>query len=106
MALMAPPLPLFPPSSFLPSSSSDDNVRRREEDGDGGDDGERREGDEAEPVDHHRRELTHQSTTVGREGRKGRNSWLPDGYSRIFRSYVFGPSGFWTMAPLRYTAVI
>ena len=20
--------------------------------------------------------------------------WLPDGYSRIFRSYVFGPSGF------------
>ena len=31
-------------------------------------------------------------------------SWLPDGYSQIFRSYVFGPSGFWTMAPLRYTA--
>ena len=32
--------------------------------------------------------------------------WLPDGYSRIFRSYVFGPlgSGFWTMAPLRCTA--
>ena len=28
-------------------------------------------------------------------------AWLPDGYSRIFRSYVFGPSGFWTMAPLR-----
>ena len=27
-------------------------------------------------------------------------AWLPDGYSRIFRSYVFGPSGFWTMAPL------
>ena len=23
--------------------------------------------------------------------------WLPDGYSQIFRSYVFGPSGFWTM---------
>ena len=22
--------------------------------------------------------------------------------SRILRSYVFGPSGFWTMAPLRY----
>ena len=29
---------------------------------------------------------------------------LPDGYSRIFRSYVFGPSGFWTMAPLRCAA--
>ena len=28
-------------------------------------------------------------------------SWLPDGYSQIFRSYVLGPSGFWTtMAPL------
>ena len=24
--------------------------------------------------------------------------------SQIFRSYVFGPSGFWTMAPLRYAA--
>ena len=31
-------------------------------------------------------------------------SWLPDGYNRILRSYVFGPSGFWTMAPLRYAA--
>ena len=31
-------------------------------------------------------------------------AWLPDGYSQIFRSYVFGPSGFWTMALLRYTA--
>ena len=30
--------------------------------------------------------------------------WLQDGYSQIFRSYVFGPSGFWTMAPLRYAA--
>ena len=30
--------------------------------------------------------------------------WLPDGYSQIFRSYVFGPSGFWTKAPLRYAA--
>ena len=29
---------------------------------------------------------------------------LPDGYSQIFRWYVFGPSGFWTMAPLRYAA--
>ena len=30
--------------------------------------------------------------------------WLPDGYSQIFRLHVFGPSGFWTMAPLRYAA--
>ena len=30
--------------------------------------------------------------------------WLPDGYSQIFRSYVFDPSGFWTMAPLHYAA--
>ena len=29
---------------------------------------------------------------------------LPDGYSWILRSYVCGPSGFWTMASLRYTA--
>ena len=29
---------------------------------------------------------------------------LPDGYSQIFRLYLFGPSGFWTMAPLRYAA--
>ena len=33
-----------------------------------------------------------------------RRAWLADGYSQIFRSYVFGPSGFWTMAPLRYGA--
>ena len=31
-------------------------------------------------------------------------SWLLDGYSQIFRSYMFGPSSFWTMAPLRCTA--
>ena len=30
--------------------------------------------------------------------------WLPDGYSQIFRSNVFGSLGFWTMAPLCYTA--
>ena len=30
--------------------------------------------------------------------------WLPDGYGQIFRSNVFGPSGFWTMAPLHYVA--
>ena len=34
----------------------------------------------------------------------GDYSVLPDGDSRILRSYVFGPSGFWTMAPLRYAA--
>ena len=35
----------------------------------------------------------------------GLQAWLPDGYSQIFRSYmIFGPSGFWTMAPLRYAA--
>ena len=28
-------------------------------------------------------------------------AWLPDGYSQIFRSYVIGPSGFWTMATLQ-----
>ena len=31
-------------------------------------------------------------------------AWLPDSYSPIFRSYVFGPLGFWTMAPLRCAA--
>ena len=31
-------------------------------------------------------------------------AWLPDGYSQIFRSYVFGPSDFWTMAPLHCAA--
>ena len=31
-------------------------------------------------------------------------AWLPDGYSQISRSYEFGPSGFWTLAPLRYAA--
>ena len=30
--------------------------------------------------------------------------WFPDGDSRIFRSYVCGPSGFWTMAPIRCAA--
>ena len=29
---------------------------------------------------------------------------VPDGYSQIFRSYVFGSSGVWTMAPLRCAA--
>ena len=29
---------------------------------------------------------------------------MPDGYSQIFRLFVFGPPGFWTMAPLRYGA--
>ena len=31
-------------------------------------------------------------------------SWLPDGYSQIFRSFVFGSLDFWTMAPLHYGA--
>lgn len=31
-------------------------------------------------------------------------TWLPDGYSQIFGLYVFGPLGFWTMAPLCYAA--
>ena len=31
-------------------------------------------------------------------------AWLPDGYSKIFRSHVFGPSRFWTMAPLSCAA--
>ena len=35
---------------------------------------------------------------------RGLQAWLPDGYSQNFRSYVFGTSGFWTMAPLRYAA--
>ena len=34
----------------------------------------------------------------------GGRALLPDGYSQIFRVYVFGPSGFRTMAPLRYAA--
>ena len=37
------------------------------------------------------------------DGDKG-DAWLRDGYSQIFRPYSFGPSGFWTMAPLRYAA--
>ena len=41
---------------------------------------------------------------TGQGLREGVRAWLPDGYSRILRSYVFGPSGFWTMAPLRYAA--
>ena len=44
----------------------------------------------------------HALTMHGRWERQ--ETWLPDGYSQIFRSYVFGPSGFWTMAPLRYAA--
>ena len=32
------------------------------------------------------------------------DSWLPDGYSQIFRLYLLGLSGFWTMAPLRCAA--
>ena len=53
--------------------SSDDDVRRGEEDGDGGDDGEGREGDEAEPVDHHRREL-HAQCKDRKGGKEGRGN--------------------------------
>ena len=33
----------------------------------------------------------------------GHQAWLPDadGYSQIFKSYVFGVGGLWTMALLR-----
>ena len=31
-----------------------------------------------------------------RESNDPSRTWLPDGYSQIFRLYVFGPSGFWT----------
>ena len=44
------------------------------------------------------------SKSVRREGGYGERAWLPYGYSQIFRSYVFGPSGFWPMAPLCYAA--
>ena len=40
--------------------------------------------------------------SIGNAGRT--RTGLPDGYSQIFRWYVFGPSGFWTKAPLRYAA--
>ena len=35
---------------------------------------------------------------------EGNSAWLPDGYSQIFRSYVFEPLAFWTKVPLRYAA--
>ena len=41
---------------------------------------------------------------MGWEEERRREARLPDGYSQIFRSYVLGPSGFWTMAPLGYAA--
>ena len=42
-------------------------------------------------------ELEEKNSKLGNE----LQAWLPDGYNQIFRLYVFGPSGFWTMAPLR-----
>ena len=45
-----------------------------------------------------------EGTTDGRDDDDDVLSWLPYGYIQIFRSYVFGPSGFWAMAPLRYAA--
>ena len=51
------------------------------------------------------------STPATRWGTPGRpiarpppQAWLPDGYSQISRSYLCGPLGFWTMAPLCYAA--
>ena len=35
---------------------------------------------------------------------KKAQAWLPDGNSQTLRSYLFGPSVFWTMALLRYAA--
>ena len=43
------------------------------------------------------------SRAISRRRRRS-TAWLPDGYCPIFRSYVFGPSGFWTMTPLHYAA--
>ena len=43
---------------------------------------------------------------IERKLEKCLKGWLPDGDSQILRLYVFGPSGFWTMAPLRYTGKI
>ena len=34
----------------------------------------------------------------------GGGAMVASGCSQILRSYVLGPSGFWTMAPLRYTS--
>ena len=39
-------------------------------------------------------------------GEKPYRSWLPDGCSKIFRLYVFGPSGFCTMAPLKVVSTL
>ena len=44
------------------------------------------------------------TATAAAAAASGHQVWLPDGYSQIFRWYVFGPSGFWTLAPLRYAA--
>ena len=43
-------------------------------------------------------------TRVGENVLRSAQAWLPDGYSQNFRLFVFGPSGFWTMALLRYAA--
>ena len=52
------------------------------------------------------RPRAHRSLSVRGEERENAALWLPDGYSQIFRLDVFGPSGFWTMAPLRYAGAI
>ena len=38
--------------------------------------------------------------TISKRAASPSKAWLPDDDSQIFRSYVFGPSGFRTMAPL------
>ena len=50
------------------------------------------------------RSLTWKRKRMGVDWSGGLDTWLPDGYSQIFRSYVFGPSGLWTMAPLHCAA--
>ena len=49
--------------------------------------------------------ISHLIVTAERTAPSPLCSWLPDCYSHIFKSYVFGPSGFLTMAPLHYTAM-
>ena len=54
------------------------------------------------PRPHRRSDATEHGTAA--EMPAGLMAWLPEVYSQIFRSYGFGPSVFWTMAPLHYAA--
>ena len=69
--------------SHLTDSSGDDDVGRREEDGDGGDYCEEGEGDQAEPVDHHRRKLR-RSNSSGTWATFPANYVQSDTVSRIY----------------------